>query len=155
MGEEGGDRRADELLAVTSPDHERALLAGGDEQVGLVDADRDEGVVTAEAVVGGPDGLDEVHAALKLARDEVGDDLRVGLRGEHGALGDEALLELEVVLHDAVDDDVDAVVVVEVRVGVLLRDPAVGGPARVADARRGRPRGDGDGAPLALVLARG
>ena len=36
-----------------------------------------------------------------------------------------------------------------------LRDPAVGGPARVADARGGRPRGDGDGAPLDLVLARG
>ena len=40
----------------------------------------------------------------------------------------------------------DAVVHVVVRVGVLLGDAAVGGPARVADAGRGRPRGRGDGA---------
>ena len=58
------------------------------------------------------------------------------------------LLELEVVLDDAVDDDVDAVVGVEVRVGVLLGDAAVRGPAGVADAGRGRPRGDGDAAVL-------
>ena len=70
MGEEGGDGGADELLAVTSTDHERALLAGRHEQVGIVDADRDEGVVPAEAVVGGPDGLDEVLAALKLSARE-------------------------------------------------------------------------------------
>ena len=59
-----------------------------------------------------------------------------------GAVGDELLLELHVVLDDPVDDDVDAVVGVEVRVGVGLGDAAVGRPARVADAggRRARRR---------------
>ena len=60
--------------------------------------------------------------------------------------GQELLLELHVVLDDPVDHDVDAVVGVEVRVGVLLGDAAVGGPAGVADAGRGRRRGDGDAA---------
>ena len=150
VGEEGGDRRAHELLAVAAPDDERALLASGDQEVGLLDADRDERIVTAKAVVGPTDRLDEATTAVELARDEVGDDLRIGLRCEDGAIGDELLLELQVVLDDAVDDDVDAVVVVEVRVGVLLRDPAVRGPAGVPDARRRRPRGDGDGPFAAL-----
>ena len=61
------------------------------------------------------------------------------------------LLELEVVLHDAVDDDVDAVVHVVVRVGVLLGDAAVRRPAGVADAGGGRLRGDGDAALLAVL----
>ena len=59
-------------------------------------------------------------------------------------------LERHVVLDDAVDDDVDAARRVEVRVGVLLVDAAVGGPAGVADAGRRRARGDGD---RAAVLA--
>ena len=50
------------------------------------------------------------------------------------------LLERHVVLDDAVDDDVDAVGRVEVRVGVLLVDAAVRGPAGVADAGRRRAR---------------
>ena len=63
---------------------------------------------------------------------------------------EQLLLELHVVLDDPVDDDVDAVLVVEVRVGVLLGDPAVGGPAGVADAGRGRRSGDRDAALAVL-----
>ena len=44
------------------------------------------------------------------------------------------VLQLEVVLDDAVVDDDGAAGVVAVRVGVLFGGPAVGGPARVADA---------------------
>ena len=62
----------------------------------------------------------------------------------------ELLLELHVVLDDPVDDDVDAVVGVEVRVRVLLGDAAVRGPAGVADAGGGRRRRDGDAAAVAL-----
>ena len=62
-------------------------------------------------------------------------------------------LEREVVLDDAVDDDVDAVGGVEVRVGVRLGDAAVRGPARVADAGRA-PVGDGDGDRRRLVRRR-
>jgi hypothetical protein len=76
----------------------------------------------------------------------VGHDLDVGLRRELDPVGEELVLELHEVLHDPVDDDVDAVVLVEVRVGVVLAHAAVRGPARVADAGGGGRRGDGDAA---------
>ena len=86
MGEEGGDAGGEELLAVAAADDQRALLAGADEHAGLVGGDRHERVVAAQAVVGAPDGLDEVAGLVELARDQVGDDLDVGLGGELGAL---------------------------------------------------------------------
>ena len=143
VGEKGGDRGAEELLAVAAADDQRALLARADERAGLVGAHADEGVVALELGVGGAHGLDEA-AARHVMRDEVGDDLGVGLRGEVGAHVAEAPLEEEVVLDDPVDDDVDAVARVEVRVGVGLRDAPVRRPARMADPARRRQLGDRD-----------
>ena len=136
VGEEGGDRGGDELLALAAADDQRALLARADQQLGLVGGDGHERVVTADARVRGEHGLDQVVAGLDALRDQVGDDLGVGLRAEGRAVGDQRLLDLHVVLDDAVDHDVDALVVVGVRVGVGLVDAAVRGPARVADAGR-------------------
>jgi hypothetical protein len=144
--EEGGDARGQELLAVAAADDQRALLAGADDDAGLVGRHGHERVVAAEAVVGDPDGLGEVVGGLELARDQVRHDLDVGLRRELDALRQQLVLELHEVLDDPVDDDVDAVVLVEVRVRVVLADAAVGGPAGVADAGRGRRGGDGDDA---------
>ena len=152
VGQEGGDGRAEELLAVAAAHDQRALLAGGDDDARLVGGDGDEGVVAAQLGVGAPDGLLE-PVAVEMARDEMGDDLGVGLRGEHRAVVDELLLELHVVLDDPVDDHVDAVGGVEVRVRVLLGDAAVGGPAGVADAGGGRRRQHGDRS-RGLVVAR-
>ena len=53
VGEEGGDGGGDELLAVAAADDQRALLAGADQQLGLVGGDGHERVVAAQAVVGG------------------------------------------------------------------------------------------------------
>ena len=117
VGEEGGDGGAEELLAVAAADDQRALLAGAHERAGLVGAHRDERVVALELVVGGADGLGEA-AERHVVGDEVRDDLGVGLGRVVGAHVGHALLEQEVVLDDAVDDDVDAVARVEVRVGV-------------------------------------
>ena len=58
----------------------------------------------------------------------------------------QALLQRHVVLDDAVDDDVDAVGGVVVRVGVLLGHAPVRGPARVPDAGGGAVRGRGHAA---------
>ena len=65
----------------------------------------------------------------------MGHDLGVGLGGEVGAGGHQAVAQLDVVLDDAVQDDVDVARRVVVGMGVLLGHAAVGGPARVADAR--------------------
>ena len=124
-------RGGDELLAVAATDDQRALLACADDQAGLVGAHRDERVMAAKLGVRGADGLHEV--AVVVARDEVGDHLGIGLRGEHGALPLEAVLQRQVVLHDPVDHDMDAIGGVEVRVGVLLGHASVRRPARVAD----------------------
>ena len=155
LGEEGRDRGGDELLAVAAADHQRALLAGADEDVGVVEAHRDEREVALELGVGGADGLLE-RAERHVVRDQVGDDLGVGVRGEDGALVHQAGLEGQVVLDDAVHDDVHAVGGVGVRVGVALRHAAVRGPARVADAgARGVRGGDGRaGADGELLLRR-
>ena len=74
-------------------------------------------------------------------------------RGEDGALSARRSLERQVVLDDAVDDDVDAVGRVEVRVRVLLVDAAVRGPAGVADAGRGRALGQATAVPVASARA--
>ena len=71
---------------------------------------------------------------LYFILDEVGDDLGVGFGLELVALGDEGLLELEIVFDDAVVDDDEGAGAVAVGVGVLFRGAAVGGPAGVADA---------------------
>ena len=71
---------------------------------------------------------------LHLALDEVRDDLGVGLGDELVPLLLQLVLQLEVVLDDAVVDDDDAAGAVAVRVGVLLGRPAVRRPAGVADA---------------------
>ena len=107
LGEERRNSGGQERLVVADADDQRALLARADEQIRRVEAHRDEREVALEVVVGEAHGLDQV--AVVVDGDEVGDDLGVGLRGEDGAAGLEALAQREVVLDDAVDDDVDAV----------------------------------------------
>ena len=68
------------------------------------------------------------------ALDEVRDDFGVGFGDELVALVLELVLQLEVVLDDAVVDDDDLAGAVAVRVRVFFGRPAVRGPARVADA---------------------
>ena len=100
---------------------------------GLVGAHRDERVVAAQLGVGGADRVEQA-ALREVVGDQVRDHLGVGLGGERRAHVDQPALQRDVVLDDPVDDDVDAVGRVEVRVGVLLGDAPVRRPARVADA---------------------
>ena len=79
------------------------------------------------------DGVLEA-VVLHLALDQVRDDLGVGLGDERVALALQLVLQVEVVLDDAVVDDDDLAGAVAVRVRVLLGRPAVRRPARVADA---------------------
>ena len=72
------------------------------------------------------------RAALDLARDEVADDLGVGLALELAALGDQLVAQRLEVLDDAVVDQRDAAD--DVRVGVADGRRAMRRPARVGDA---------------------
>jgi hypothetical protein len=91
-----------------------------------------------------------------VALDQVRDHLGVGLGGEHVAVGGERLLQLAVVLHDPVQDDGELVLVTaRQRMGVLLADAAVRGPARVPEARgRNRAVRPGRGPELLEVADR-
>jgi hypothetical protein len=134
LGHERGDRRRDEALPLAEAHDERALLARAHQHARVVGRHRDERVVAAEVVVGEPHGLDQIP--VEMGGDQVRHHLGVRLGGELGALGAETVAELGPVLDDAVEDDVEALRGVPVRVGVRLRDAAVRGPARVADAGR-------------------
>src|SRR6185369_4330563 len=69
----------------------------------------------------------------QLVLDEMADDLRVGLGLEFMAGGREALLELQIILDDAVVHDDELLRAIGVRMGVLFRWAAVRGPAAVAE----------------------
>src|SRR5207244_4946304 len=70
----------------------------------------------------------------EVVLDQVGEDLGVGLGAEDVALGQQPLLQREIVLQDPVVDDDERARAVGVGVGVFLGGAAVGGPAGVPDA---------------------
>ena len=142
--QERGRVRGEEHLAVADPDHERRLVPRGDEDVGVVVVDDDEGEVPFELGERALDRLREI--AVVVALDQVRDGLRVGLGAERVPLGDQALTQLAVVLDDPVQDDRHLrAVAAGQRVRVRLGDAAVRRPARVAEPvvrlRAVRPRG--------------
>ena len=132
--DEGGDIRAQEVLALAEADDERRVAAGADDDAGLVAVHREEGEGAVEPRHGGAEGLGELADAAVLAPEQHGGDLGVGLALEGVALGEELVLQLGEVLDDAVVDEGESSVVAEVRVRVAVGRAAVRRPAGVADA---------------------
>ena len=133
VAEDGRNVGRDEELAVAEPDDDRRAVADRDDLLGIVGRDQHEREQAAHQQQRPADGVLEA-VVLHLALDEVRDDLGVGLGDELVSLPLQLLLQVEVVLDDAVVDDDDLAGAVAVRMGVLLGRPAVGRPARVADA---------------------
>ncbi len=132
---EGGYGGSEELLLLAAAYHERALAARPHQRLGLVEAHRHEREVTLQLGVCTAHGVGEVTRVV--VGDQVSDHLRIGLRGEATALREQTLTQRHVVLDDPVDHHVDAVVAVEVGVGVLLAHPPVCGPAGMRNAGGG------------------
>ena len=134
VAHERGDVGGDEHLVVADPDHDGRAVAGDDQLVGR------GGVADREAVGADDPAQRGAHAVLELrlvgARDQVGEHLGVGVRDQLHAVGDELGPQLVGVLEDAVVDDRDAALGVDVGVGVDVARRPVGGPARVGDADR-------------------
>ena len=145
------DRRSDELFALATPDNQRALAARPDQDPWLVSAHRHECVVAAQFRERGPYRLDQAPASA-VVRNQMGNDLGVGLRGEDGPHVFEPLLELQVILDDAVDHDVNPVRRVEMGVRVGLVHPSVRGPTGVTDAGLALTLSDRDAAGVVLSL---
>ena len=121
-------------LALAMADGERRAVARADDQVFLAAEHDGERERALELLQRRMRGLDRRQALLQLARDEMGDDLGVGLRRELVAVGDQRGAQLGEVLDDAVVDDGDVAGEMRMRVGLVGN--AVGGPAGVADADR-------------------
>ena len=152
VGEDRRDVGGEKGLAVAETDDERHVLAGADQPVALADVHDREGVRTLELAEGVTDGIGEV--ALVRLLDEVGDRLRVGLRGEDVAARLESVAQLAEVLDDPVVDDRDGARAVAMRMGVQVVRPAVRRPAGVGQPDRGVGRAIGEGGLEVDQLAR-
>src|SRR6185312_2574565 len=132
LAQERGDRGSEKHLPVTYADHERALPARADEQAGMVIVDHHKGVVTFELAKGSPNRLGQI--ALIVVLDQMDDHLGVRFGAEAMARSYEELLQLAIVLDDAVEDDGEATVLAtRQRMRVQLVHRTMRRPARVPE----------------------
>jgi len=118
---------ADEHLALAVADGQRAALPGNNHQIVVAAEDHGDGECAFETAQRVKGGADRIVAGPQFAGDEMGDNLGVGVAGEGGAFGDQLILQLAIILDDAVMHDRN--VVGHVRMGVRLGGLAVGRPA--------------------------
>ena len=130
---DGRHVRGDEVLALAQPHQQRAAHARADQAPGLGAAEHGQRIGAGQFLHRGLQRGEQVLAAGHVVVDQVGDHLGVGLRLEHVAQRGQALALGLVVLDDAVVDQ-GQVAVADVRMGIGLGHPAMGGPAGMADA---------------------
>ena len=134
MAENGRRVGRDEELVLADPDDDRRAVAHRDNFFGVVRRDRHERKESPHVQERSPSGILELVVGRHLLLEQVRDDLGIGFRDERVPELLQLVLQVQVVLDDAVVHDDDLAGAVLVRMGVLLRGPAVRGPARVADA---------------------
>src|ERR1044071_9811757 len=132
--EQRGNVGSDECLAFAPADYNWRGIFRDDQAFRIAPVEKQQSVGAVDFLQRAPHRIEKIDAAHDFFRDQMSDDLGVGLGAEMSAAFGQLLLELEIVFDDAVvhDDDVAGAM----RMGVALRRPAVGGPARVADAHR-------------------
>ena len=135
-----GERRqrdrigTDEHLAVAETDRQRRTLAGADQQIVLAGEQECQRERATQPRQRPFDRFDRRRAARHFGGDEMRDDLGIGLGGEFRALAFKLAAQLAEILDDAVVHDGEPLGGVRMR--IVLGRPAVGRPARVADADR-------------------
>ena len=134
VGEDRRDIGRDDALAGAQAHHDRAgAVLGGDEAIRRLRRNHADGVGAAELPERALDRILQAGGVFEVALDQMRQHLRVGLGLEGVALGQEPLLDREVIFQNAVVDHHEGAAAVGVRVGVLLGGAAVGGPARVPE----------------------
>ena len=139
VGENRRDVGRDEELLLAEPDDDRRAVADGDDLVGVVGGDQHQREQAAHVEQRAPDGVLE-PVPLRLALDQVRDDLRVGLGDERVPLFLKLPLQIEVVLDDPVVDDDDAAGAVAMRDARSPRSAGRGSPSGCGRCRS-PPRG--------------
>ncbi len=131
--EDGGNIAGDEIFMFAEAHDNGRADARGDDLVRVARRKNRQGVDAAQQLDGLAHGLFE-RGAIRVFLDQVGDDFRVGFGDELVAFGGQRVLQLDVILDDAVVHDDDFAGAIAVRVGVFFGGAAMRGPARVADA---------------------
>ena len=140
VGDVVGERRqrdrvgAEKHFALAETDRERRPVAGADDHVVMVGEQHCKRIGAFQALQRGEHGGLRIVPLLQEPRYQLGDHLGIGLGPELHAFGDEFRLQLCEVLDDAVVNHAD--IAGEMRMGVVFRRCAVGGPAGVADTDR-------------------
>ena len=135
VGQDGRDVGSQEGLVLAQAHHHAARAELGRHQpIGHLAMEHDDRVGAAQLTERAAHRLVELRSVLEMALDQMRDDLGIRLGREDVPLGLQALLDRQVVLDDAVVHHHEVAGAVGVRVRVLVGGPAVGGPARVAEA---------------------
>src|SRR5262249_29248317 len=125
------------MLALTQTDYQRTAESGADDLARVPCGDHREPVRSFEARQGALDRAEEAVIRLQLARDQVSDDLRIGLAGEYEPLmlqlapQQGVILDHSVVHHGHAETTRAAA---QMRVGVAVVRRPVRRPAGMADA---------------------
>ncbi len=142
------DRRCvggDDVLPAAHADNQRAALAGDHQLVRFATGDHRDTVGPADLRQSRAHRvLQNRHAVVVEAPDQLTEDFRIGIATKDMSLADEELLQFRVVFNDAVVDQGDIAAVIAVGMGVGLVGFTVGGPAGMGDA-------DGSGGYTGIV----
>src|SRR5436190_10539532 len=136
--ENRGHVRGDKEFVFAQTDDGGRAVAGGDNLVGIIDGDHDQGKHASQflyrlAHCFFENGPMAVAGFQIVVLDQVSNNFRVGLGAELVALFPELPFEGQIILDDTVVNDDDASGAVTMGVGVLLGGAAVRGPAGMSD----------------------
>ena len=127
--EQRGYAACDEVLTNSEADDQRARDPAHDKSIGILCVDDEQRKRAGKACDRRLHRFDEIHSLLQVVVDKVRCNLGVGFRGKLVAFRLQLVLDLLVVLDDAVMDDRDAAAG-KVRMCVLFCDATVCRPAR-------------------------
>ena len=127
-----GHVRCDEIFAIAQAHHHGRPRARGDDLVRVLARDHAQREHAGQLPHGVAHRVFEIPVVIFF--DQVRDHFGVGFGNEGVALGDELVLEREVILDDAVVHHHDVAVAIAMRMRVLLGGAPVRRPARMPDA---------------------
>ena len=131
----GRDIAGHEVFVFTQADDRRRSLANGYNLIEIARRNNGKGKDSGELAYSLSHGVFQTgRPVIQVFLDKVSNHLSVGFSGEAMPFAGQSLLQLEIVLNDAVMHHHHRTVAVLVRMGVLHRRSAMGGPTRVSDA---------------------
>ena len=133
MMKQRGNIAGDKIFIFAKAHDRRRTEPRGDDFVGLTRRENGERVNAREALDGLADSIFE-RLILEIFLDEMRDNFGIGFSDELVAFAHQFVLQLEIILDDAVVHHDDFPGAIAMRMRIFFSGAAVRGPARVADA---------------------